>query len=104
VTLRALLIGNWDCHQGQGGLRKLKGPGHDVATLKGALTNPVAASEKAEDLVVLDDWEDDPVAEPVDEMAGAGEGCDSGSDRFLSGYSTLAEMINQPGAILPLYL
>jgi hypothetical protein len=52
----------------------------------------------------LDDWEDDPVAEPVDEMAGAGEGCDSGSDRFLSGYSTLAEMINQPGAILPLYL
>jgi hypothetical protein len=57
----------------------------------------VPAADKAENLATVDDREDDPVAEPVNLTAGAGDGCDSGDDHLLAADPTVPEMINQPG-------
>ena len=40
----------------------------------------VAAADEPENLAVVDDREDDPVAEPVDETAGAGDGGHPGGE------------------------
>jgi hypothetical protein len=57
----------------------------------------VPAADKAQNLATVDDREDDPVAESVDETAGAGDGGDSGSHHLLAGDTALPEMIDQSG-------
>ena len=43
----------------------------------------MSSTDEAEDLAVMDDREDDPVAEPVDQPAGACHGGDTGDQSFL---------------------
>ena len=57
----------------------------------------VPAADKPENLPVVDDREDDAVAEPVDEMAGAGNGGHPGGGHLLAGDSAAAEMVDQSG-------
>jgi len=57
----------------------------------------VPAADEPEDLPVVDDREDDAVAEPVDETAGAGDGGHAGGGHFIAGDSAAAEMVDQSG-------
>ena len=57
----------------------------------------VPAADEAENLLVVDDREDDPVTEPVDETTGAGDGCYSGGGHFLIGDAPAAQMVDQWG-------
>ena len=57
----------------------------------------VSAADEPEHLAVVDDREDDAVAEPVDETAGAGDGGHPGGDHLLVGDAAAAEMVDQSG-------
>ena len=58
----------------------------------------VASADEPEHLsVVVGDGEDDPVAEAVDESAGAGGGGDPGGEHLLVGDAAAVEVVDQPG-------
>ena len=57
----------------------------------------VAAADEAEDLAVVDDREDDAVAEPVDQTAGAGPGGHPGGEHLVVGDAAAAEVVDQAG-------
>ena len=57
----------------------------------------VAASDEAEDLVVVGDRQDDTVAEPVDQGPGAGPGGQAGLEELVVGDAAPAEVVDQGG-------
>ena len=57
----------------------------------------VAASDEAEDLVVVGDRQDDTVTEPVDQGPGAGPGGQPGFEELVVGDASPAEVVNQGG-------
>ena len=57
----------------------------------------VSSTDEAEDLAVTDDREDDPVAEAVDQPAGACHSGDTGDRHFLIGDPVPPKVINEVG-------
>ena len=57
----------------------------------------MSSTDESEDLAVMDDREDDPVAEPVDQPAGACHGGDTGDRHFFVGDPVPPQVINEVG-------
>jgi len=55
------------------------------------------STDESEDLAVVDDREDDPVAETVDQSAGACKSGDTGDGHFLIGDPVPPQMVNEVG-------
>src|SRR5665647_837486 len=55
----------------------------------------VSASDEAEDLAVVNDREDDPVTEPVDQPAGAGCSGHARGEHLLVGNTMTTQMVDQ---------
>ena len=72
-------LGAFAVEEGVGGVEVLR-PGVIVVGEVG-----VAAGDEPEDLAVVDDRQDEPVAEPVDDRAGPGPGDEAGEFHFLVG-------------------
>jgi hypothetical protein len=54
-------------------------------------------TDESKHLAVVDDWEDDPVPEAVDEPAGACHGGDTGDDHFVVADPMLPEVVGEVG-------
>jgi hypothetical protein len=54
-------------------------------------------TNESKHLAVVDDRKDDPVAEAVDQPAGAGHGGDTGDDHFVAGDAMLPEVVDEIG-------
>ena len=55
------------------------------------------STNESKHLAVVDDREDDPVPEAVDEPAGACHGGDTGDDHFVVGNPPTTEMVDEVG-------
>lgn len=68
---RALLIGNWDYGHPDGGMATLRGPRHDVAHLKEALTHPTLGMFKDGEIDVRENLTADALSDALSETIAA---------------------------------